>query len=371
MRNQVQKLMTISCISSVIIFGLTGFQLKAAEQKVVNVYNWADYLDPKVIKSFEKETGIKVVYDTYDSDNSVEAKLSSGASGYDVVNSGTVTKIRLAKIGQLSELDRSKLSNWKNLDPIILKIMEKSDPDLKYSVPNYYGTFGIIYNLDKVSKLVPNPSFDSIQSLLDPTKISKFASCGINIYDGPLDAYSIYFISKGKPGNYQKPEDITEAEAAYSKIRPYVRKIDSGDYVNALANGEICISTGFSGDYLSAMTKAASSGIKLNLKFSMPSEGGMLWLDHWVIPTTAQHKEEAYQFINYMISAKIAAANSNSVKYPTAVLNSRPLLDKQLLENPAIFIPSDRLSKLQAYSDSPATLDKQLNKSWNRFKSGK
>ena len=350
---------------------LVASPVQAAVQKVVNVFNWADYLDPQTIKNFEKETGIKVVYDTYDSASSVEAKLSTGASGYDVVLTDELTSLRLSKIGQLVELDRSKIPNWKNLDPKILKIMEQTDPGNKYNAPNYHGSFGIMYNVDKVKAIDPNAKFDSFQSLLDPAVLSKFSKCGVNLYDGVMEHYGMYMISKGRSGNLKTLADIKEAEAAFLKIRPSVRKIDGGDYVNGMANSEICVTTAFSGDFLSAMDKAAKSGVKVNLKFNIPKEGGMVWTDAWVIPKTSLHQEEAYKFINYMLDAKVAAMNTNKVKYPNAVVNSRPMIDKALLNNPVVYVSPDILGKMETYFDLPPVIEKPMTKSWNRIKAGR
>ena len=343
----------------------------AAEQKVVNVFNWSDYLDPQSIKNFEKETGIKVVYDNYDSSNTVEAKLATGASGYDVVVTDELTSARLARIGQLTELDRSKIPNWKNLDPAILKIMEQSDPGNKYNAPNYHGTFGIMYNVDKIKAIDPSVTFENFASLLDPAVISKFTKCGVNFYDGVMENYGMYQITKGRSGNIKTLEQVKESEAAFMKVRPFVRKIDGGDYVNAIANGETCVTTAFSGDYLFAVNKAATSGVKINLKYVMPKEGGMSWTDGWIIPKTSVNQTEAYAFINYMLNAKVAAANSNFTNYPNGVLTSRPMVKKELLDNPAVFVPPEKLAKMETYLEYPEGIGKAITKSWNRFKTGR
>ncbi|MCX8502093.1 MAG: extracellular solute-binding protein [Alphaproteobacteria bacterium] len=369
-KHQMKSAVALASLSMTALL-LVATPVKAAGQKVVNVFNWADYLDPETIKNFQKETGIKVVYDTYDSQNTVEAKLSTGASGYDVVNTDELTSLRLAKIGQLIELDRSKIPNWKNLDPRILKIMEQDDPGNKFNAPNYHGSFGILYNVDKIKAIDPTATFDSFQMFLDPAFLGKFSKCGINIYDGSMEHYGMYMITKGKSGNLKSLADIKEAEEAYMKIRPLVRKVDGADYVNSVANGEICVTTAFSGDYLSAIDKATASKVKINLKFVLPKEGGMSWTDGWVIPKTAKNRDEAYKFINYMLDAKVAAMNTNKVKYPNAVLTSRPMVDKALLDNPAVYMHPEQLAKMETYFDLPPGIEKPLGKSWNRFKSGR
>ncbi|MDI9409101.1 MAG: extracellular solute-binding protein [Candidatus Pacebacteria bacterium] len=344
---------------------------KAAAERVVNVFSWADYVDPKVVKNFEKETGIKVVFDTYDSASTVEAKLATGASGYDVVNTDELTSERLARIGQLKELDRSKIPNWKNLDPAILRIMALSDPGNKYNAPLYHGTFGIMYNVDKVKAVDPSVTFESFASLLDPAVIGKFAKCGVNLYDGNMEHYGMYQITKGKSGNIKTPDQIKESEEAFMKIRPFIRKIDAADYVNAMATSEICVTTAFSGDYLFAMNKAAGSGVKLNLKFVMPKEGGQSWTDGWIIPKTSVNQAEAHAFINYMLEAKNAAANTNFTNYPNGVLTAKPFVKKELLDNPAVYFPTEKLAKMETYFEMPPGIGKLMTKSWNRFKSGR
>ncbi|MDI9409102.1 MAG: extracellular solute-binding protein [Candidatus Pacebacteria bacterium] len=353
------------------LVGMSGQPLSAAEQKVVNVYSWADYIDPMVIKNFEKDTGIKVVFDTYDSDNTVEAKLSTGASGYDVVNTDELTSQRLARIGQLVELDRSKIPNWKDIDPAILKIMQQNDPGNRYNAPLYYGSFGIMYNVDKVKAVDPNVNFDSFATLLDPKVSSKFAKCGIALYDGFMEHYGMYFITKGKSGNIKTAEQVKEAEAVFMKIRPSVRKIEGTDYVTAMANGEICVTTAFSGDFIQATEKAASSGVKVNLNYVQPKEGGMSWTVSWIIPKTSVNQAEAYAFINYMLEAKNAAANTNHIKYPNVVLTSRPFVKKELLDNPAVYMPVEQLARMEPYLEMPPGIAKLMTKSWNRFKSGR
>ena len=352
-------------------FASQSVAVAANAKRVVNIYNWADYIGTDVIKNFQKETGITVVYDTYDSIAAVAAKLSTGSSGYDVVNTDNITARMMINIGQFVELDRSKLPNWKNIDPDIMKFMAINDPGNKFVVPFFHGSYGIIYNEDLIKKIDPNAPIGSSKLILDPENAKKFAKCGINLVDSPAELYATALKHSGKVGNYSSEADIKAAEALWMKVRPSIRKFDSADYINGLANSELCMSTAYSGDYLVAMDRAKKSGVSVNLKFFIPSEGGMLWLDGWAIPKGAEHVEEALAWLNYLMDPKVAAANTNTVKYPNAIPSSKPMIDKALVNTPSVYLSKEALNKLEPFALVPIALQKIETKSFNRLKSGR
>ena len=347
-------------------------QARAADPKQVNFYSYADYVDGKSIKEFEKSSGIKVVYDTFDSILSAEAKLVSGASGYDVVNSDIITLERLARAGILQKLDKSKLPNWKNLDPVILKKMEEQDPGNNYMVPYFHGTDGIAYNVKRKNTLMKDAPADSYAMIFNPEIIKKFKSCGVNFLDSASDVMGMALIYLGKNPNPKTPADVDAAMDVLWKVRPYITTFDGSNYIDALANGDVCLSIVWSGDHLTAMKKAQDGGTGVQLNFFIPKEGTTAWFDGFFIPKTAKHVDEAYAFLNALMEPKFAAANTNLWNYPNANLASRPFIDKRISGDPTVYPSDEVFVKINNFANTPSKqMDDYMIKAWNKLKSGK
>jgi putrescine transport system substrate-binding protein len=273
----------------------------STEEKVVNVFNWSDYIDPAMLEAFTAETGIKVNYDVFDSNEVLETKLLAGNTGYDVVVPSASFLERQIKAGVFSKLDRSKLSNWGNLDPEVLQRVALHDPGNEHSVNHMWGTDGIGYNEGKIKAIDPNAPVDSWAIVFDPKWAAKFKDCGISVLDAPSELVGVALAYLGKDPNSQSEADLKAAEDLLMKIRPYVRMIHSSNYIDALANGEICLAVGWSGDVLQARDRAAEAGQGNVIKYSVPKEGTIIWFDMFAVPADAKHPDNAHAFINFMM----------------------------------------------------------------------
>jgi putrescine transport system substrate-binding protein len=343
----------------------------SAEEKIVNVYNWSDYIDPKMLEQFTKETGIKVNYDVFDNNEVLQTKLLAGSTGYDVVvPSASFLEIQI-KAGVFRKLDRSKLPNWSNLDPNILKRLELHDPGNQYAVNHMWGTDGIGYNVKKVQAIDPKAPLDSWNLILDPKWAAKFKGCGISVLDAPDEVVGVVLAYLGKDPNSEKPEDLKAAEDVLMKVRPYIRMIHSSQYIDSLANGDLCISLGWSGDVLQAKGRAAEAGQGVEIAYNVPKEGTIIWFDNYAIPADAPHPDNAHAFINFMMKPEVAAANSNFVHYANGNAASVPLLDPAVRDNPGVYPPPEVMAKLFPNLARSAEFTRQLNRTWTRFTTGK
>lgn len=343
----------------------------AAEEKVVNVYNWSDYIDPKVLEDFTKETGIKVNYDTYDSNEVLQTKLLAGKTGYDVVVPGGNFLERQIKAGVYRKLDRSKLSNWSNLDPEVLRRLALHDPGNEHAVDHMWGTDGIGYNIDKIKAIDPNAPIDSWKMVFDPAWAAKFQKCGISVLDAPDEIIAVALAYLGKDPNSQNEADLKAAEDMLLKIRPYVRMIHSSSYIDALANGDICVALGWSGDVLQAKARAEEAGQGVKLAYSVPKEGTIIWFDSYAIPADAPHPDNAHAFINYMMKPEVAAKNSNLVQYANGNLASLQFMDDVVKNNPSVYPSTEVKAKLFPNLAKGDGFTRQLNRTWTRFTTGK
>ncbi len=342
----------------------------AAEEKVVNVYNWSDYIDPAVLEQFTAETGIKVNYDVFDSNEVLETKLLAGKTGYDVVVPGAAFMERQIKAGVFRKLDRSQLPNWTNLDPEILQRVALHDPGNEYSVNHMWGTTGIGYNEGKVKAIDPNAPLDSWDLILDPKQVAKYKDCGVSVLDAPTEMLKVVLAWKGMDPNSQDPAHLQVAEDALMAIRPFVRMIHSSNYIDALANGEICIAVGWSGDVLQARDRAAEVGQGVVIGFSVPKEGTIIWFDMYAIPADAPHPSNAHAFINFMMKPEVAAANSNFVNYATGNAASLALVDESVRNDPGVYPSAEVKAKLFPDLASTDEFTRLVNRSWTRFTTG-
>ena len=342
----------------------------SAQSDVVHVYNWVDYIEPALLEKFTAETGIKVVYDTYESNEVLETKLMAGKTGYDVVVPSTGFLDRQIAAGALQKLDRSRLPNWSNLDREILQHLNRHDPGNQYAVNYMWGTAGIGYNEAQVKAVMPDAPVDSWRLIFDPAIASKFKDCGIALIDAPSDISFIALSYLGKDPNSESPEDLALAEKALLAIRPYIRMIDAARYIDALATGEICVAIGWNGGVLQARDRAAEAGQGHVIKYSIPKEGTLLFFDSLAIPKDAPHPDNAHAFINFLQRPEVAAANSNFVKYANGNAASFALVNDAVRTDPAIYPPAELKSRLVPDTVESPEFSRMLNRTWTRFVSG-
>ena len=342
----------------------------AAEEKVLNVYNWSDYIAEDTIANFEERTGIKVNYDVFDSNEVLEAKLLAGNSGYDVVVPSAGFMERQIQAGVFAPLDKSKLKNYGNLDKEILERVAAHDPGNAYAIPYMWGTTGFGYNVNKVKEAMPDAPVDSWAMLFDPDVVSKLQSCGVTLLDAPTEVFSNLMAYLGRDPNSESPEDIALFEEHMLKVRPYIKYFHSSQNINDLANGEICVAMGWSGDMLIARDRAdeANQGVEIN--YVIPKEGAVIWFDNLAIPADAPHPENALMFLDYIMEPEVAAAISNYVFYANANSASEEFIDEEVKTDPGIY-PTAEVKKnlFPDLAESPK-FTRLLTRAWTKVKTG-
>jgi putrescine transport system substrate-binding protein len=342
----------------------------AAEDKVVNVYNWSDYVGEDVLDKFTEKTGIKVVYDVYDSMETLEAKLYAGSSGYDVVVPTDRNMERMIQAGILQPLDKSKIPNDSHQWKLIADRLATYDPGNKYAENYMWGTTGIGYNVDKIKAAMPDAPVDSWAMIFDPKVISKFKDCGVHLLDSPDDLFPAALNYLGLDPNSKKEEDLQKAADLVKSIAPNVQKFHSSEYINALANGDICLAVGYSGDVLQARDRASEADNGVNVEYSIPKEGALMWFDSMVVLKDAPHPEEALAFINYMLDPEVAAANSNYVYYANGNKDSQQFVDPEVLDDPAIYPPEATIEKLFTTTTNDQATQRIVTRLWSAVKTG-
>lgn len=341
-------------------------------EKSVNVYNWSDYIAEDTVPNFEKQTGIKVTYDVFDSNEVLETKLLAGASGYDVVVPTLNFLGRQIQAGVFRPLDKSKIPNYANLDPEMMKKLESQDPGNKYAVPYMWGTTGIGYNIDKVKAAFGNTDITrSLDLVFKPENISKLKSCGVTFLDTPSELIPIALNYLGEDPNSTDPAVIDKAAVLLKSVRPYVSNFHSSQYIDALANGDICLVVGWSGDIIQARDRADEADNGVHIAYSIPREGAPQWFDMLSIPKDAKNLDSAYAFINYLLDPQVMANNSNFISYPNAVPKSKALMEKSIIEDPTIYPPPEVAAKLFTFAIIPPEVDKLYTRIWTELKTGK
>src|SRR5687768_1922545 len=301
-----------------------------AAARVVNFYNWSNYIAPGVLEAFTKETGIEVVYDTFDANETLETRLLAGKSGYDVVVPTAYFLQRQIGANTFRKLDKSKLPNLANAWPEVTKKLAVYDPGNRYAANYMWGTTGIGYNVKAVQRILgPDGKIDSWNIIFDPNKLAKFKDCGIQMLDSADDILPAALNFLGLDPNSTKKNDLEQAEALVSKIKPYVRKFHSSEYLNGLATGEICLVVGWSGDIKQARSRAAESHNGVEIGYAIPKEGAQMFFDNLAIPMDAKNVAEAYELINYLDRPDVAAKNSDFLSYANGNLASQKLIDSK------------------------------------------
>lgn len=342
-----------------------------AEEKVLNFYNWPDYIDPAVIKAFEQETGIKVNYDVYDSNEVLEAKMMTSGSGYDVVVPAGSFLERQAKAGIYTQIDHSKLSNYDNLDKDLLSKIAEHDPDNQHNVPYTWGTVGLGYNIEMIKARIGDMPTNTLDLIFKPELAAKFADCGINILDSPAEVTSIALNYLGLDPNSEKKSDLKKASKLMKSVRPHIKQFASNKYIADLANGDICLALGYNGDIGQAQMRADEAGQNISLQYVIPKEGTLAWFDLMAIPKDAPHPEAAYQFINYLLKGESGAGISNYAYFAVPNLASEPfLLDE--VKNDSSLYPSDEVKqRLFTQKAHSAKYDRLLSRAWTNLKTNR
>ena len=342
-----------------------------APSKTLNVYNWSDYIAEDTIPEFEKATGIAVTYDVFDSDEMVETKLLAGSSGYDVVVPSLSFLGRQIQAGVFLPLDKSKIPNLKNLDPAMLKRIEQQDPGNQYAVPYLWGTNGIGYNVDKVKEVLGVDKIDSWAVLFEPENMKKLATCGVSFMDSADEMLPAVLNYMGLDPNSTNPADYKKAEEKLLKVRPYVTYFHSSKYISDLANGNICVAAGFSGDVFQAKARAAEAGKGVNIAYTIPKEGGNLWFDVLAIPKDASNVKEAHAFINYLLQPEVIAQVSDQVGYANPNPGADKLMEQSIRTDAAVYPPQAVLERTFVNFELPPKVQRLMTRSWTKVKTGK
>ena len=341
-------------------------------QGQVNIYNWSDYIAPPALKAFEKDSGIRVNYTTYDSNEILEAKLRAGRSGYDVVvPTASPFFVRQLAANLYQTLDTAKLTGLKNLDPEIMAQLAKYDPGNAHAIPWMWGTTGIGYNVAAIKQRLPDAPVDSLRMVFDPAVVAKFADCGVMLLDSATDIFPAALKYLGLDPDSKKQEDLAKAADAIKAVRPYIRKFHSSEYINALAGGDICLAFGFSGDILQARNRAAAAKDKQDIAYAIPKEGSQLWIDVAAIPKDAPNPGNALRFLDFMLDPKVAAASSELTGYANANLAATALLPKEISGNPLIYPPPAVRATFYTITAGTAEQTRDRTRLWTTVKTGR
>lgn len=342
-----------------------------AQDRTVNVYNWSDYIDESILEDFTKETGIKVVYDVFDSNEILETKLLAGGTGYDVVVPTGSFLSRQIQAGVFAKLDKSQLSNLDNMWADIEARVEKYDPGNEYSINYMWGTTGLGYNVDKVTAALGDGApVDSWSLLFDTANLEKLQGCGIHVLDAPTELIPAALNYLGMDPDSKDAGDIEKAGELLKTIRPYIQKFHSSEYINALANGDICLAVGWSGDVLQARDRAAEADNGVNVAYSIPKEGALMWFDQMAIPADAPNMAEAHEFLNFIMRPEVMAKASNYVYYANGNEASKPFLNDDVIGDPAIYPTEESVKNLYTVTAYGPRVQRTVTRTWTAVKSG-
>ncbi|QQX81146.1 polyamine ABC transporter substrate-binding protein [Shewanella sp. KX20019] len=354
-----------------IILSLSLASNIAQSEEILKVYNWNDYIAKDTLQNFYEETGIRVIYDVFDNMEVVEAKLLSGHSGYDIIVPSNDFLTKHIKINAFMPLDKTQLPNIKNLNPALMKQLEKADPGNKYAVPYLWGTTGMGYNIDKVKKVLgEEPPFDSLELMFNPKYAEKISSCGFSMMDSADEMMSQALTYLKLDPNSQNPADYTAAAEAIAKVRPYITYFHSSRYISDLANGDTCVAFGFSGDVFQAAARAEEAGNGQNIGYSIAKEGANLWFDMLAIPSDAKNVANAHKFINYLMRPEVIAEITNYVAYANPNDKAQTMVDAVIMNNPGIYPSQEVIDNLYIRKTRPMKVQRKMTRAWTKAKSG-
>jgi putrescine transport system substrate-binding protein len=341
------------------------------QERVLNVFNWSDYIDPSVLAAFSKETGIRVIYDTYDSNERLETRLMAGNSGYDIVVPSATFMQRQIKAGIYQKLDRSKLKNaaniWKEIDVRLAQF----DPGNEYAINYMWFTTGLAYNVDKIKIVLGKPQIESWDVLFEKSSLQKLADCGVYMLDSPEDMFAIAMTKLGTNPDDISRQNLQNATDLLGRMRPHIKKFHSSEYINALANGDICLAVAWAGDAYQARNRAREANNKIDIAYVIPREGTLMSLDNLVIPKDAKNVEAAYLFIDFLLRPDVAARNSTVTNFANGVLPSQKHLPAEILANPSIYPDQAMMQRIYSVQSRTSEIQRQIARSWIRVKTGR
>ncbi len=358
-----------ACLLSLLLIGSAGGA--SAEDKRLFLYNWADFIGSRTLQRFEQLTGIKVIYDTYDAEETMEARLLAGESGYDVVSASSNFFSREIKAGVYQPLDKALLPNWKNLDPRILAIQDKSDPGNRHAVPYLQAVSGFSYNVDMIHARMPNAPVDSLEMIFNPKIVSRFADCGVSFLDSPEDTIGMALSYLHLDPNSTRREDFAAAERLLMAVRPYVRSFDSIEYMNALTNKEACIAMSWSADYATVMARARAAGAPVHLAFTIPKEGGNRTFSSLLIPVGATHPIAAHRFLNFIMDPQVIAEITNEIYYSNPNLAANAYVRPDILNDKVLYPTPEIEARLYPSAEVSIATERIRTRVWTRIKTGK
>ncbi|KFL38032.1 extracellular solute-binding protein [Arenimonas donghaensis] len=353
--------------------GADGSAANAAPgaEKVLNVYNWSDYIGEDTIAGFQEETGIRVTYDVFDSNEVLEAKLMAGNTGYDIVVPSLTFLSRQVQAGVFQELDKSRLSNYGNLDPAFMALLATNDPGNLHSLPYLWGTTGIGYNVEKVREaLGEDAPVDSWALVFEPENLAKLKGCGVAILDTPSEIIPPVLLYLGEQPNSFDEAVIQKGVDRLKELRPHITYFHSSQFINDLANGDICVAVGWSGDIIQAQARAEEAGKGVDVAYSIPKEGAPMWFDMLAIPKDARNVDNAYLFLDYLLRPDVMAGIQNYVMYASANQAALPMVDDAVLDDPGIYPDEDTKAKLFTLAVLPPEVDRLFNRHWTTLKTG-
>ncbi len=341
-----------------------------AQSGTVNIYNWADYIGETTLADFEAATGIGVVYDNYSSAEEMQAKMLAGFTGYDVVDMDGRVMPQFIAAGVYQKLDKSRLTGWSNLSPTILGIMDSWDPGVEYGQPYMWGSVGFTFNMGLIRERFPELDLTDMSFLFDPAKAAVLAECGISVLDSPTDTIPMALAYLGLDPNTTDQADFDKVIALYAAIRENIRTFDNNNYLNAIPNGELCVTNSWSGDYAVAATRAAEAGLDLELAYAVPKSGAPVWLDVMCIPNDAPNVDNAYAFLDFMLRPEVIAGCTNYIWYANANEASKAFINPDILNDPAVYPTEDIMSRM--FAPKPLTEDQEraITRSWQTIKTG-
>lgn len=339
----------------------------SAQPRTLNVYQWADYFDPDVLRDFEHDTGIKVTYSTYDSQDMMEAKMLTGSTGYDVVDVTSYAIDRFVRAGVFRKLDRAQLHNWGNLDADLMRVLEQIDARNQYAVGYQWGTTGIAYDARALKTAVPDAPLDSWALIFDPRFAGRAAHCGVSFNSDRIEIIGDALIASGADPNHPSAQQLAAADAALQRIRPHVRRVDGPSQISDMSTGSMCLFVTAGTNVVIARRRSKEAGVDRDLRYVIPKEGAVSWFDVLAIPLDAPHPAEAYEFLDYLLRPEIAARNANFTGSATVNRAALPFVDASLRDD-TMFYPDAAvratLKPLRSRDNGQARAESRL---WTRF----
>lgn len=367
MKNFLKKF--VLTVGSSLVLSSSSF---AESENSLNVYNWNDYEAPDTVSNFEQQFNIKVITDYFDTNEVLEAKLLAGKSGYDIVVPGSDFLARQIKAGVFHKLDKSKIPNLKNLDPVRMEMLAQLDPNNEHAIPYQQGTTGIGYNVKKIKEIFGDDyKVDSWDFVFKKENISKLQHCGVAVLNNPTEVFATALNYLGLDPNSTEVKDYSKAGKLLLSIRPFIRYFHSSQYIADIASGDICVVIGWSGDIMQGRDRAIEAKNGVEVDYIVPKEGALIWYDMMAVPADAEHLDNAYKYINYILEPKVIADVSNYTSYCNVVTESKNFTDKDLAANPNVYIPEELLKKMFMIKPHDQKINRTINTIWTKVKAGK